>query len=344
MKFLVTGATGFIGGAVARQLAASGHEVRALVRRGRDTSALEHIGVRPVTGDLQDEPALRRGLEGVDGLFNVAGHYAFWARDRSVFYKTNVDGVKTIIDAARRAGVRRVVHTSTVATLKWPDPGRVADETNLAELDDLHGDYKKSKLLGEQAALSFNSPELEVVIVNPTVPLGPGDWRPTPTGRIIVEFLKRRFPGYVNTGLNICDVDDVADAHVAAFTSGRPGERYILGGENLSLLGIYKLLKQATGLRRWPVRVPFALALAFGMVDEVVEGKLLRREPYVPAEGLQVAKHPMYVDCSKAVRELKLRQRPAIESVARAVRWFSDHGYAAANLRAKAAGELRAAE
>ena len=344
MKFLVTGATGFIGGAVARRLVESGHEVRALVRPGRDASALEQMGIRPVVGDLSDEPALVRGLDGVDGLFNVAGHYAFWARDRSVFYRTNVEGVKTVIDAARRAGVRRVVHTSTVATLKWPGPGRTADESSLAALKDLHGDYKKSKLLGERAALSFNSPEFEVVIVNPTVPLGPGDSRPTPTGRIIIEFLKRRFPGYVNTGLNICDVDDVADAHIAAFTSGRPGERYILGGENHSLRGIYNLLKQATGLRRWPVRLPFALALAFGIVDDVVEGKLLRREPFIPVEGLHVAKHPMYVDCGKAVRELNLRQRPAIESVARAVRWFTDNGYATTELPANAAGELRAAE
>ena len=344
MKFLVTGTTGFIGGAVARRLVESGHDVRALVRPGRDTSGLENYGVYPVNGDLSDEEALVRGLDGVDGLFNVAGHYAFWARDRSIFYKTNVDGVKTVMNAARRAGVRRVVHTSTVATLKWPGPGRVADETNLAELDHLHGDYKKSKLLGEQAALSFNTPELEVVIVNPTVPLGPGDRRPTPTGRIIVEFLNRRFPGYVNTGLNVCDVEDVADAHVAAFTSGRPGERYILGGENLSLLGIYSLLKQATGLRRWPVRVPFFVAVALGMIDDVIEGKLLRREPYVPLEGLHVAKRPMYVDCAKAVRELNLRQRPAIESIARAVRWFSDNGYATTGLPANPAGELRAAK
>ena len=289
MKFLVTGTTGFIGGAVARRLVESGHDVRALVRPGRDTSGLENYGVYPVNGDLSDEEALVRGLDGVDGLFNVAGHYAFWARDRSIFYKTNVDGVKTVMNAARRAGVRRVVHTSTVATLKWPGPGRVADETNLAELDHLHGDYKKSKLLGEQAALSFNTPELEVVIVNPTVPLGPGDRRPTPTGRIIVEFLNRRFPGYVNTGLNVCDVEDVADAHVAAFTSGRPGERYILGGENLSLLGIYSLLKQATGLRRWPVRVPFFVAVALGMIDDVIEGKTVApgtlRPPRGPARG-----------------------------------------------------------
>ena len=344
MKFLVTGATGFIGGALARRLAESGHQVRALVRPGRDTSALELAGVHPVSGDLSDEMALARGLEGVDGLFNVAGHYAFWARDRSIFYRTNVDGVKTLLEVARRVGVKRVVHTSTVATLKWPGPGRVADETGLAELDDLHGDYKKSKLLGERAALSFNASDMEVVIVNPTVPLGPGDRRPTPTGRIIVEFLKRRFPGYVNTGMNICDVDDVADAQISAFTNGRPGERYILGGENHSLRGIYSLLKQATGLKRRPVRVPFALALALGMIDDVVEGKLLRREPYIPAEGLHVAKRPMYVDCAKAVRELNLRPRPAIESVARAVRWFTDNGYAATDLPANATGELRAVE
>ncbi len=230
MRFLVTGATGFVGGALARRLAAHGHETLGLVRPGRGASALTAPGVVPVGGDLLDESSLARALEGVEGLFNTAGLYAFWARDRSQFYRTNVDGVENILRAARRAGVRRVVHTSTVATLKWPGPGRLADESSAASLEDLTGDYKKSKFLGEQAALSHNSREFEVVVVNPTAPAGPGDHKPTPTGRIIVEFLNRRLPGYVDTGVNICDVDDVAAGHAAAFERGRAGGALRPGG------------------------------------------------------------------------------------------------------------------
>jgi len=327
--FLVTGATGFIGSAVVRALLADGQRVRALVRPGTPASQLDSAGVEVVRGDLLDAESLRAAVDGVDGVFHVAGAYQYWARDPSVLYRVNVDGTEALLEAARRAGVRRVVHTSTVATLKWPGRNRLADESSVASLDNLPGHYKRSKFLGESKALSFNNPgSFDVVVVNPTAPVGPGDSRPTPTGRIVLEFLRRRFPGYVDTALNICDVDDAAAGHVLAFDRGLAGERYILGSENLTIREIYRLLARVTGMRRTPVRVPYWLAMAAGWVSAGIEGRLLQREPYVPLEGLRVARHPMLADCTKAVRELGLPQRPAAEALERAAGWYVDNGYA----------------
>jgi dihydroflavonol-4-reductase len=329
MKLVVTGATGFVGGAVARLLAERGHSVRALVRPGSDASALERAGVEVVRGDLLDAPSLSAAVRGAEGLFHAAAVYSYSSRRPEELYRVNADAVRTLFEAARAAGLRRAVFTSTVATLKWPGPGRLADESCAARMDELPGHYKRSKLLGEQAALSFNSPGFEVVVVNPTAPFGPGDARPTPTGGIVLEFLRRRFPGYVQTGVNVCDVDDAAQGHLAAFERGRPGERYILGGrENLSLAATYRTLAVATGLRRTPVRIPYALAFAAGAVDFLIEGALLRRDPYIPIEGLKVARHPMFVSSVKAIQELRLPQRAAAESLERAARWYVDNGYA----------------
>lgn len=328
MRVLVTGATGFVGGAVARLLAARGHSVRGLVRPGRDAYGLEKAGVEIVRGDILDTEAAVAAVRGAEGLFHIAAVYSYSFRDRGLLYRTNVDAVRSLFNAARAAGVRRAVFTSTVATLKRPGHEKLADESSFAEPADLPGHYKKSKLLGEQAALSFDSPGFEVVVVNPTAPFGPGDARPTPTGRVVLEYLRNRFPGYVQTGVNVCDVDDAAAGHLAAFERGRHGERYILGGpDNLTLKQIYATLGQVTGVRRTPVRVPYALAFAAGMVDSVVEGALLRREPYIPIEGLRVARHPMFVSCRKAILELRLPHRPAAESLERAARWYVDNGY-----------------
>ena len=264
MKVLVTGATGFVGGAVARVLAERGYQVRALVRPGRDALDLRDLGVEPTEGDLLDGASLAAGVNGVEGVFHVAGVYAYWTADPAMLYRANVGGTKALLDAARRAGVRRVVFTSTVATLKWPGRGRLADERSVASLEEMTGHYKRSKWLGEQAALAANGDGLEVVAVNPTAPFGPGDARPTPTGRIVLEFLKRRMPGYVQSGINVVDVADVAAGHVSAFERGRPGERYILGNENLTLAEVYGLLREVTGLRRLPLRVPYWAAFAAG--------------------------------------------------------------------------------
>lgn len=332
MKLLLTGAAGFLGGAVLRALTSRGHSVRALVRPDSRGKLPAGPMVEPFPGDLEDSASLERAVEGVDGLFHVAAVYSYWHRDPSQTYRVNVDGTEKLLAAAKRAGVRRVVFTSTVATLKWPGKGELADESAVASIDELAGHYKKSKLLAEQAALSMNGAGFEVVVVNPTAPFGPGDTRPTPTGRIVLEFMNKRFPGYVDSGVNVCDVDDAAEGHALAFEHGKPGERYILGSENIKLREIYETLARVTGLKRRPVRAPFALALAAGWIDTLIEGKLLRREPYIPLEGLHVARHPLYVTCEKAVSELGLPQRPAAESLLRAARWFDENGYSRAKM------------
>ncbi len=333
-SFLVTGATGFVGGALVRLLIDRGHRIRALVRPTTISAGradwLRALGVEIAPGDLTEPDSLDSAVLGVEGLFHVAAEYRYWSRRPADVYRTNVEGTKSLFAAARAAGVRRAVFTSTVATLKWPGHGKLADESSIATENDLPGHYKKSKLAGELAALEFNNAEFEVVVVNPTAPFGPGDARPTPTGRIVLEFLNNRLPGYVDSGVNVCDVDDVAAGHLAAFDSGRPGDRYILGSENVSLGGIYQKLTQCTGLRRTPVRVPFLLAYVAGFFDFVIEAKILQREPHIPIEGLRVARHPMYVDCSKAVNELGLPQRPAAESLDRAARWYAESGYSSA--------------
>ena len=327
MKFLVTGATGFLGSAVTRRLTAAGHSVRALVRDVNRPRPNASERVEVAFGDLTRPDTLNGACAGVDGVFHIAGLYAYWSREPEMLYRTNAGGTEALLKYARAAGVPRVVLTSTVATLKWPGKGKLADESAVASLDDLPGHYKKSKLMAEQAALALARPGFEVIVVNPTAPVGPGDARPTPTGRVVLEFLNHRFPGYVDTGMNICDVDDVADGHLLAFEKGRGGQRYILGSENLTLREIYQALKTVTGLRRRPVRVPYAIAYFAGLMDSLMEGKALRREPYIPLEGLRVSRHPLFVDCSKAINELGLPRRPAAESLLRAAVWYSANGY-----------------
>lgn len=275
-----------------------------------------------------DLNSLQRAVEGVDGVFHVAGLYSFWGRETRLLYRVNVDGTAALLEAARRGGIRRVVYTSSVGVLRAPDAGELADETFDAEPSQLPDHYHRSKLLGERAALAANGSGLEVVAVNPTAPVGPGDVKPTPTGRIVLEFLKRRRPGYVEVDLNIVDIEDVAAGHLAAFERGRPGERYILGGLNTDLPGVYRLLAHTTGLRRRPVRIPYSLAMAAACADELFEGRLLRRQPYVPINGVRATRHRMHVDCSKAVRELGLPQSSPERALGAAATWFVDHGYA----------------
>ena len=327
MKFLVTGATGFVGGAVARHLLGRGHDVRALVRAGHDHEALQAAGMEPSIGDLHDPASLKRAVRGVDGVFHAAALYTFWARRRSDIYDTNVGGTEALLDAARAAGITRLVFTSSSGTLRSPGPGRLADESFHAEVDELADDYHRSKLLAERKALAANGADIEVVAVNPTTPVGPGDVKPTPTGRIVLEFLGRRLPGYVEARINLVDVEDVAAGHLAAFERGRPGHRYILGGENTTLSGTFSMLAAATGLRRRPVRIPYLAALGLAWADDLIEGRLMRRSPYIPLDGIRAIRHPIHVDCAKARRELDYSPGPVVDALGRAAQWFIDNGY-----------------
>lgn len=327
MRFLVTGATGFVGGAVARHLLGHGHSVRALLRRHHDPAPLAAAGMEPFLGDLLDQHSLDDAVRGVDGVFHAAANYSYWARVTSHIYDTNVKGTEAVLAAARGAGVRRVVFTSSVGTLGAPAAGELADESLMATMHTVPDHYHRSKLIAEEAALAANGGGMEVVAVNPTTPIGPGDVRPTPTGRIVLEFLRRRTPGYVEGTLNLVDVDDVAAGHLAAFERGRPGERYILGGINTTLSGAYSLLARATGLRRRPVRIPYMVAVAAARLDGLIEGRLLRRPPYIPLDGLRALRHSAHVDCAKAGRDLGYRPGPVLDALGRAAQWFVDNGY-----------------
>ena len=326
MKVLVTGATGFIGGNLARELWRREYEVRALVRPGSNTLTIDNTGVEPVPGDILDRDSVDRAVQGCQAVFHCAAAYTFWARDPAVIYRTNVDGTKIVLEAAQQAGVPRVVYTSTVSTIGFTTEGLGVED---AEPDPRHlvGNYKKSKYQAERVALKLAAQGLPVVAVNPTAPVGPWDVKPTPTGRIVLDFLRGRIPAYVNTGMNLVDVQDVAVGHILAMEKGKPGQRYLLGHRNLSLKEIFGILQELTGRRapRW--LVPFWLAIGAGYIDQLVEGNLLHREPRIPLEGLKVSQKPMYVNCQKAVTELGMSQSPVEAALEKAVRWFTDYGY-----------------
>ena len=291
------------------------------MRNSKPLLGLDGRTCETASGDLADLSLLEKACQGCDGVFHVAAIYSYWSGSQAQeIYRTNVDGTLNIVNAAYKAGVRRVVFTSTVATLKWPGKNRLANETSQAQISDLPGNYKKSKLLGEQAALSMNG-QIEVVVVNPTAPFGTWDVRPTPTGRIVLNFLNHGRPGYLDTGVNVSDVDCVALGHLKAFTHGRPGERYILGGENMSLKRIYTTLGQITGLKRRPFKFPWLAARLLATIDENVRGRL-GREPVLTTEAIDVAQKPMYVTTSKAEKELGLIPVAGRVGLAKAVDWF----------------------
>ena len=326
MKVLVTGATGFIGGNLARELWRREYEVRALVRPGSNTLTIDDTGIEPAPGDILDRDSVTRAVQGCQAVFHCAAAYTFWAHDPGVIYRTNIDGTRIVLEAAQRAGVSRVVYTSTVSTI-GPAPGGVGAED--AEPDPRHlvGNYKKSKYQAEQVALKLAGQGLPVVVVNPTAPVGPWDVKPTPTGKIVLDFLRGRIPAYLDTGMNVVDVEDVAVGHILAMEKGKPGQRYLLGNRNLSLKEIFDILQELTGKRapRW--LVPFWAAIGAGYIDWMVEGNLLRREPRIPLEGVKVSQKPMYVNCQKAVTELGMPQSPVEAALEKAVRWFNDYGY-----------------
>lgn len=325
MKALVTGATGFIGGNVVAALLARGYQVRALVRHDSPRRNLAGRDVELVVGDLSDPGSLERALRGCQVLFHVAAHYALWTPDPARVYETNVRGTANVLAAAERVGIERVVYTSSESTVGIAREGALGTEELFVDPALAVGHYKRSKCLAERLALGMAAQGLPLVVVNPTTPVGPGDVRPTPTGQIIVDYLKRRMPAYVDTGLNVVDVGDVALGHVLALEQGRQGERYILGHRNLTLRELFQMLERVTGLPAPRVRMPHGVALAAAYASELAS-RLSRRPPRVPLAGVQVARHYRYFDCSKALRELDLPQTSIEDALARAVAWFREEG------------------
>ena len=325
-KALVTGATGFVGAAVARALLAEGWEVRALVRSGSDRRNVASLPVAQVVGDLTDAASLERALEGCEAAFHVAADYRLWAPQPQELYRANVDGTGNLLDAAARAGVRRIVYTSSVATVGLPADGRPGAEDAPVGLADMIGHYKRSKFLAEERARQAAARGIPVVIVNPSTPIGPGDVKPTPTGQIVLDAARGRTPAYVDTGLNIVHVDDVAAGHLRAFHRGRVGERYILGGEDMTLRQILTLIAQLVGRSPPRIRLPHGAVLPVAYVSELY-ARLTGRPTRVTVEGVRMARKRMFFSSAKAVNELGYRWRPPSEAFTDALRWFKDNGY-----------------
>lgn len=327
MKTFVTGATGFLGASIVRELLKDGREVRVLVRSSADTSNLSGLDVEPWEGDLCEPDSLKKGLAGCDVLYHAAADYRLWTRNPREMYRINVDGTTAILEAALENGLSRVVYTSSVGTLGNPGDGTPGREDTPVTLADMVGDYKKSKFLAERAAGKFIPRGLPLVIVNPSTPIGPLDIKPTPTGKIIVDFLNHKMPAYLNTGLNIIAVEDCARGHLLAGEKGRIGEKYILGNANLTLRDIFGLLEEITGLAAPRVRLPYTPILLAAYVNEAI-AKITGKEPLIPLAGVQMAAKFMFFDSSKAVKELGLPQSSVKDALSRAVEWFRSRNYA----------------
>jgi len=327
MLAFVTGATGFLGSHIARVLADQGADLRLLVRPTSNLKNLEGLKADTATGDLRDPASLEKAIKGCETVFHVAADYRLWVRDPDEMYRSNVEGTRAILDAARKNGVRRVVYTSSVATVGFTSSGFPADEDSPVSLADMIGPYKRSKFMAEQVALEAGRSGLHVVTVNPTTPVGEQDVKPTPTGRIVVDFLKRKFPAYVDTGLNLVDVRECARGHVSALERGKSGERYILGGENLTLKQLLDKLGRITGLPSPKVKLPYVFAFAAGVVDEAITGRLLKREPRATVDTVRMVRKKMFASSDKAERELGWKIVPVEDALRRAVDWFRANGY-----------------
>src|ERR1700683_4559062 len=327
MKAFVTGATGFLGSHVARALAGQGADLRLLVRPTSNLKNLEGLKAETATGDLRDPASLEKAMSGCDTVFHVAADYRLWVRDPAEMYRSNVDGTRAILDAARKNAVRCVVYTSSVATMGFTGNARPADEDSPVALADMIGHYKRSKFMAEQVALQAGRNGMRVVTVNPTTPIGEQDVKPTPTGRIVLDFLKRKFPAYVETGLNLVDVRECARGHVAALEKGKSGERYILGGENLTLKQILDKLGAITGLSSPSVKLPYFFAFAAAAVDETITGRILHREPRATIDAVRMGRKKMFASSAKSERDLGWKLVPAENALRRAVEWFRNNGY-----------------
>ncbi len=328
-RVVVTGAAGFIGSALTRVLLSRGAHVVAALEPGADPSNVDGLALETVEVDVRDAGGVARLVEGARAVFHTAALYRFWAPSPNTFYDVNVGGTLNVLEAARLSGCDRVVYTSTVGTigLDGTDGGEPAAEQHWPRVEHLFGSYKRSKYVAEHEVLRAAAEGLPVVLVQPTLPVGPRDRAPTPTGRTVLDFLNGRMPGYVETALNVVDVDDLAAGHVAALELGRQGRSYILGGENLSLRDILDLLADETGLPRPVVRLPTSVALGVAYASELIEGRLAHRPPSVPLEGTKMSTTRMIFSDDRARRELRYRSRPARDALARSARWFAGNGY-----------------
>jgi len=325
MTTLVTGAAGFLGSHVTRQLVARGENVRVLVRPTSTNRAISDLSLEYVTGDLRDAASLERAMKDVRRVFHVAADYRLWAKKSKDIYDSNVGGTKNLLAAAQRAGVELFVYTSTVATIAVDRP-ELPNEATDAKLEEMVGHYKRSKWMAEQEVLQAARQGFPAIVAMPTTPVGPWDWKPTPTGKIILDFLNGKMPGYVETGLNFVGVEECAAGHLLAAERGVIGERYLLGAENLTLKGLLDLLAEITGLRAPLLKIPHGVALGVAYINTAFS-RVIGKEPQIPVEGVKIARHKMFVDASRAQRELGFQPGAARAALERAVKWYVANGY-----------------
>ena len=325
MTTLVTGAAGFLGSHVTRQLVSRGESVRVLMRPSSNNRAISDLSLEYVTGDLRDKASLERAMNGVKRVFHVAADYRLWAKRPQDIYDSNVGGTKNLLAAAKNAGIEQLIYTSTVATIAVDRPELPSESTD-AKLEEMVGHYKRSKWMAEKEVLQAAKEGLPVIVAMPTTPVGPWDWKPTPTGKIILDFLNGKMPGYVETGLNFVGVEECAAGHLLLAERGKIGERYLLGAENLTLKGLLDLLAGITGLRAPSMKIPHRVALGVAYVESAFS-RLVGKEPQIPVEGVRIAQHKMFVDCSRAKRELGFQPGPVPAALERAVRWYRVNGY-----------------
>jgi dihydroflavonol-4-reductase len=326
-KILVTGAAGFLGSHLTRQLVTRGADVRVLLRPSSSNRAIADLPLEYMTGDLRDAASLDRALAGVQRVFHVAADYRLWSKRSQDIYDSNVGGTKNLLEAAKRSAVEQFIYTSTVATIAVDRPEHPNELTD-AKLDEMVGHYKRSKWLAEREVLQAAKQGFPALVAMPTTPVGPWDWKPTPTGKIILDFLNGKMPGYVETGLNFVGVEECAAGHILVSEKGVIGERYLLGAENLTLKGVLDILSEITGLPAPSLKIPHGLALGVAYA-ETAFSRLIGREPQIPVEGVKIAQHMMFVDCARAKRELAFQAGPVAAAFERAVRWYEANGYIA---------------
>ncbi len=325
MRILVTGASGFIGGHIAKKLLKRGYDVSVLIRESSSTANILGFPYKVHYGDLRDKQAVRSALAGCSGLFHAAAMYGFWARDPQDFYRVNVEGTRDIIEIAREEGVKKIVYTSSESALICGNGNN--GDFELAGISDVYGDYKKSKLLAEIEVRKMASAGYPVVIINPTTPIGSADIVPTPTGRIVLDMLNGNMPAYVNTGLNVIDVEDVAEGHILAYEKAEPGERFVLGNTDLTLRQILEIISGIAGIKAPGVRIPLGFAITLAYADEFISGRLLKKHPRIPLAAVRTAYKKKFFDCSADTGKLGLKLTPVEKAFEKSINWFAENGY-----------------